>query len=575
MAAIILPHRWTRQPQGPSRVDWSNPLAKDLIVAWNAAFPAANAVTGRPAVLKNGIAPGDMPGQSLKFEGTAGSTACHYVSIPWEFGFLAAGGGMSLVSIYQEQNPIGSYRRHLRIYNGGSERVRIFHELTGASLGYRVVDGIGGGIDQRASVGSVAADGVYAIGISYPWGNSVTGHRIRDSAYISSTTGASGNPTPGVAVATEIGINTDDNYQPGRIDCSVWLLWNRNLEKGELESAVRFPWQFFAPLRRRLYFFSAGGAGAISADAALLEANDTLSASTTATISATANIAEDNDTSSSGATVAIAATAALGESADALAAEGTVAFPGVTATATLAESDDALTSAVSVVLTGTASLAEANDALAASGAVAITAAAALLEANDALTSEGGTASFAAATIEEASDGLTATGTVLVTGAAAIAEAADALASAVTVSLTANAALLEANDLLSASGSVGNVVRTADAALVEAPDQASATAAVTVTGAAAIIEAGDIVVSGVTVLVTANAALVEENDGLTSSGTAMFGVFADAALQEANDVLTSAVVQKIARRIAASDALRGGIAASDAGRWTITSSDGLN
>lgn len=268
MAAIVLPHRWTRQPQGPSRVDWSNPLAKDLIVAWNAAFPAANAVTGRPAVLKNGIAPGDMPGQSLKFEGTAGSTTCHYVSIPWEFGFLAAGGGMSLVSIYQEQNPIGSYRRHLRIYDGGFERVRIFHEATGASLGYRVVDGIGGGIDQRASVGSVAADGVYAIGVSYPWGNSVTGHRIRDSAYVSSTTGASGNPTPGVAVATEIGINTDDNYQPGRIDCSVWLLWNRNLEKGELESAVRFPWQFFAPLRRRLYFAPAAAGQTITVNQA-------------------------------------------------------------------------------------------------------------------------------------------------------------------------------------------------------------------------------------------------------------------------------------------------------------------
>lgn len=571
MAAIVLPHRWTRQPQGPSRVDWSNPLAKDLIVAWNAAFPAANAVTGRPAVLKNGIAPGDMPGQSLKFEGTAGSTTCHYVSIPWEFGFLAAGGGMSLVSIYQEQNPIGSYRRHLRIYDGGFERVRIFHEATGASLGYRVVDGIGGGIDQRASVGSVAADGVYAIGVSYPWGNSVTGHRIRDSAYVSSTTGASGNPTPGVAVATEIGINTDDNYQPGLIDCSVWLLWNRNLEKGELESAVRFPWQFFAPLRRRLYFAPAAGAAAITGDAALVEANDVLTSAATVAITGTAALQEANDALSAFSGVTVTGTATIQESDDLLTAQGgTASF----ATATLQEQNDVLDSAVAVLVTGTAALVEGNDALSAAASVSITATLSAQEQNDVLSAEGGSASFAVTTLLEHDDVLAATGTVLVTGAAAIQEANDALESAVSVSLTAAAALVEANDTLAASGTVGTVVRTADAALVEAPDTSTGAATVSVTGAAAIIEAGDIIVGQVGAVALATAALYEDADGVSAS--AFHDRFADAALYEAGDRMTAAVVQKIARRLAVSDAISGWRpSASDALRWNITPSDGLN
>lgn len=571
MAAIVLPHRWTRQPQGPSRVDWSNPLAKDLIVAWNAAFPAANAVTGRPAVLKNGIAPGDMPGQSLKFEGTAGSTTCHYVSIPWEFGFLAAGGGMSLVSIYQEQNPIGSYRRHLRIYDGGFERVRIFHEATGASLGYRVVDGIGGGIDQRASVGSVAADGVYAIGVSYPWGNSVTGHRIRDSAYVSSTTGASGNPTPGVAVATEIGINTDDNYQPGRIDCSVWLLWNRNLEKGELESAVRFPWQFFAPLRRRLYFAPAAGGGAVTADASLIEAADGVQSSGSVAIAASASLLEGEDYSLAAGAVSVTAVATLSEQMDTVSAlAGTAAF----ANAALLEGADAVTAAAVVAISASSAITEEQDRASGQAAVLVSGAAAITEAADRLTSEGGSASFGTAEIVEAADAVSASGTVVVAVSASLQERGDALTGAANVLLTGTAALQEQADRLDASGSAATDTRTATAAITESADTSSSASAVTVSAAAAIIEAGDIIVGQVGAVALATAALYEDADGVSAS--AFHDRFADAALYEAGDRMTAAVVQKIARRLAVSDAISGGRpSASDALRWNITPSDGLN
>lgn len=571
MAAIVLPHRWARQPQGPSRVDWSNPLAKDLIVAWNAAFPAANAVTGRPAVLKNGIAPGDMPGQSLKFEGTAGSTTCHYVSIPWEFGFLAAGGGMSLVSIYQEQNPIGSYRRHLRIYDGGFERVRIFHEATYASLGYRVIDGIGGGIDQRASVGSVAADGVYAIGISYPWGNSVTGHRIRDSAYVSSTTGASGNPTPGVAVATEIGINTDDNYQPGLIDCSVWLLWNRNLEKGELESAVRFPWQFFAPLRRRLYFAPAAGGGAVTADASLIEAADGVQSSGSVAIAASASLLEGEDYSLAAGAVSVTAVATLSEQMDTVSAlAGTAAF----ANAALLEGADAVTAAAVVAISASSAITEEQDRASGQAAVLVSGAAAITEAADRLTSEGGSASFGTAEIVEAADAVSASGTVVVAVSASLQERGDALTGAANVLLTGTAALQEQADRLDASGSAATDTRTATAAITESADTSSSASAVTVSAAAAIIEAGDIIVGQVGAVALATAALYEDADGVSAS--AFHDRFADAALYEAGDRMTAAVVQKIARRIAVSDAISGGRpAASDALRWTITPSDGLN
>ena len=107
MAAIILPHRWWQQPDAPVRVNWAHPIARGLIVAWSGAQPTFNAATESLVTLKNGIGLGDMPGKSLRFEGTAGSTTCHYVSIPWTFGKVAAGGGIALVRVYHGQASVG------------------------------------------------------------------------------------------------------------------------------------------------------------------------------------------------------------------------------------------------------------------------------------------------------------------------------------------------------------------------------------------------------------------------------------------------------------------------------------
>lgn len=263
MAVIILPDRWQRQPEAPCHVDWTNPLTQHLIVAWNGAQPTINAATDSLVALKNGIGPGDMPGKSLKFEGTAGASNCQYVSIPWTFGTMAAGGGMALVQIYQEQATVGNYRRHLRIYNGAFERLRIFHESTGAVLGYRAVDGTGGGSDQRTPVGSVAGGGTYTIGVSCEWANSGQTYWFRDyGTFVSGNMPATNAPQAGIASATEIGLCTDDSaYEPGKIDCALALVWNRHLTFHELREVVRAPWALFTPRPRRTYFAppAAGG----------------------------------------------------------------------------------------------------------------------------------------------------------------------------------------------------------------------------------------------------------------------------------------------------------------------------
>jgi len=46
MPSILLPRRFTSQPQGAVQIDWSNPITKDLSFVWGAANPGAEIVTG-------------------------------------------------------------------------------------------------------------------------------------------------------------------------------------------------------------------------------------------------------------------------------------------------------------------------------------------------------------------------------------------------------------------------------------------------------------------------------------------------------------------------------------------------
>lgn len=551
MAAIILPHRWTRRPSGNAEINWSNPLANGIVVAL---IPGANeAVRGGPVVIANGGALAPRP-HGLGFTGSAWlSDDVAYAPN----GYVGVGtANLTDLVVTELTGDATNFSYACGSYSGATDGVMITLRHSGVSEHWGVYSG-GSFIDSTEPF--IIGAGAHTFAFTR---DGSTQYLYRNGVLRNSVSAANGATSTAQFCIGNI-LTSGSSFSVGpTANIALALRFQRFLGASEIAELTRAPWQLFRPLRRRLYFAPPAGAAAITGDAALVEANDVLTSAATVAITGTAALQEANDALSAFSGVTVTGTATIQESDDLLTAQGgTASF----ATATLQEQNDVLDSAVAVLVTGTAALVEGNDALSAAASVSITATLSAQEQNDVLSAEGGSASFAVTTLLEHDDVLAATGTVLVTGAAAIQEANDALESAVSVSLTAAAALVEANDTLAASGSVGNVVRTADAALVEAPDQASATAAVTVTGAAAIIEAGDIVVSGVTVLVTANAALVEENDGLTSSGTAMFGVFADAALQEANDVLTSAVVQKIARRIAA----------SDAGRWTITSSDGLN
>lgn len=560
MAAIILPHRWTRRPSGNAEINWSNPLANGIVVAL---IPGANeAVRGGPVVIANGGALAPRP-HGLGFTGSAWlSDDVAYAPN----GYVGVGtANLTDLVVTELTGDATNFSYACGSYSGATDGVMITLRHSAVSEHWGVYAG-GSFIDSTEAF--VIGAGAHTFAFTR---DGSTQYLYRNGVLRNSVS------TTNVATSTAqfcIGniLTSGGSFSVGpTANIALALRFQRFLGASEIAELTRAPWQLFRPLRRRLYFAPPAGAAAITGDAALVEANDVLTSAATVAITGTAALQEANDALSAFSGVTVTGTATIQESDDLLTAQGgTASF----ATATLQEQNDVLDSAVAVLVTGTAALVEGNDALSAAASVSITATLSAQEQNDVLSAEGGSASFAVTTLLEHDDVLAATGTVLVTGAAAIQEANDALESAVSVSLTAAAALVEANDTLAASGTVGTVVRTADSALVEAPDTSTGAATVSVTGAAAIVEAGDILVSGVTLLVTATAVLVEENDRLTATGAALDTITATAALQEANDTLSATVVRRIARRIAASDSLARGIAASDSAR-SISATDGLN
>lgn len=558
MAAIILPHRWTRRPSGNAEINWSNPLANGIVVAL---IPGANeAVRGGPVVIANGGALAPRP-HGLGFTGSAWlSDDVAYAPN----GYVGVGtANLTDLVVTELTGDATNFSYACGSYSGATDGVMITLRHSGVSEHWGVYAG-GSFIDSTEAF--VIGAGAHTFAFTR---DGSTQYLYRNGVLRNSVSAANSATSTAQFCIGNI-LTSGGSFSVGpTANIALALRFQRFLGASEIAELTRAPWQLFRPLRRRLYFAPPAAAGDQTITANLYEDADTLSASASAAITAAASIAEASDASSATASVAVIAGAVLLEVGDSLSsAAGTAAF----ATAELLEAADYSSAAASVLVSASAALFEQVDQIDARGSVSLTVTAAILERDDTLSADGGSASFATATLLEAADTLLSGGAVAVTGTAVLAEAADALSSAVTVSLTAVAALQESADLLTSSGSVGTVVSTADASLQEQPDVVSGTAVSSITGAAAIVEAGDITVSDGAVLVQAYLAAHEQGD--TVSATSAFDVFADAALYEQNDRLTAAVVQKIARRIAASDTLGPGIAASDRTARNITSSDGL-
>ena len=193
-----------------------------------------------------------------------------------------------------------------------------------------------------------------------------------------------------------------------------------------------------------------------TANLALTEANDTLSATGTHPVTATRAGTEAGDTLAAAGTLPVRAAAAVTEGSDTLTADGSVPSSGINATLSITETNDSLTASGAVVVAGTLSAAEANDSVSAVSGVLVSVGLATTEANDTLSAAITHPVTASMAVAEAADDLTANGTVPSLGINAsltITEASDTMTGAATHPVLALLNASESGDVLTANGTV--------------------------------------------------------------------------------------------------------------------------
>ena len=246
-----------------------------------------------------------------------------------------------------------------------------------------------------------------------------------------------------------------------------------------------------------------------------------------------AALTEADDTLTSAGTVPVLGASALTEAGDTVSSTGVLAVVG---SAAVTETDDTLASAGTVPVVGASALTEADDTLSSAGVLPVVATSALTEDADSISSAGIVPVLGASTLTEDADTLASTGLRELVGTAALTEDADTLLSSGTSTggLLGAADLTEDGDTLA---SAGLVVVTGTASLTEDADTVSSTGVMALLGQAVLTEDADTLASAGTVLVTGQAVLTEGADLLTASD--MPGSLGDADLIEADDTLSAA------------------------------------
>lgn len=285
---------------------------------------------------------------------------------------------------------------------------------------------------------------------------------------------------------------------------------------------------------------AASAAVKITGQAALTETNDTISSVSTNRVTAQGSLSEGADTLTSTALVKVLAVSNLTEADDTLSGLLVVAAPTIVASASLSESDDTIVSIAAVKVSTQSSLLEEDDIITASSTVLVRASTALTEDNDVLVSTTELDVSATANLTEADDTLTGSTVVRVVATAILSEDADTLSASIgTPLLEVQLSVQEDNDTLS---SASNVYIRVQSNTQEADDTLTGSAAVKIIAAANTNETSDVMVSVTQVRIAGQASLSLADDVIESS--AAVKIAAQAALNISDDTLVSTALVSI-------------------------------
>ena len=241
--SLLFSRPWTRQPQGPIRVDWGNPLARGLLGAFLPASPI-NIVDG---VLLNKIGTFAL---APRYTGVAVSGGAYEYPAPVTAADLGAKFDLAVLSALTYTSQTAAQNSNQTFFRGN-----------GSSAPHWEC-GINGGTFN----GPETKIGTYSYGpsttglstltprITVLTADGTTATTYYDGAFVNS--GAYTPPTYAYAAATHRalifgsvnGSLVQQNTRP-----TLGLFWNRALSAAEVKIISANPWQLFAPIQRNFW----------------------------------------------------------------------------------------------------------------------------------------------------------------------------------------------------------------------------------------------------------------------------------------------------------------------------------
>lgn len=247
MVAVLTTGRSLRQPRGAVRVDFANPLARSMIVAYCASAGKRNLVNGvdiaqvgtvSETLMRDGIAavitPGATNGLTLGASGEYNPAAISVFALA-ELTTHSAGQEHMLIT--RDDNSLG--RAFVLDITGASNRGCRWYVNGGGVVGTNeLVEGTNPTTRRRYAVGATqagASANLYVDGVLKATASSFTAK-------------------PSSTGATQIGRRTYSGFtSPLDGNLPLALIWSRELAPAEVIELCRAPWQLFKAIKPVLY----------------------------------------------------------------------------------------------------------------------------------------------------------------------------------------------------------------------------------------------------------------------------------------------------------------------------------
>ena len=264
MANLILPARFTSQPQYLAAIDWGNPITTDLAIAVTGQDYTRNLANRVLVAALNSVASSPGPGGiGILWTSYANSGIKLGASDTQTLLTSAVNGAGKGLTYFVLADPVATgVARTIPFVTGGTgpENYLQFNAnrsgtVTSGMFSVSVADsGVGGEIAS-------AVDGkLHAFAVTYATSNTAP------KMYWDGVDGTTASSAAAAGLVTGAGINdyiggySSNGYAANGYGIYLALGWNRELSASQIKSLSDNPWQIFKAPQRRLYMSSTGAA---------------------------------------------------------------------------------------------------------------------------------------------------------------------------------------------------------------------------------------------------------------------------------------------------------------------------